>query len=127
MNRIHVLFDVWIDVQRQWVYLEGVFNNNSEIKHILPAESSRFQNINSELFVILRKVYKSPLVLDVLNISGVQQSIERLADLLSKVQKALGEYYEQERQRFARFYFIGDDDLWKLLVTQMTLIALRSI
>jgi hypothetical protein len=22
LNRIHVLFDVWIDVQRQWVYLE---------------------------------------------------------------------------------------------------------
>lgn len=115
LNRVHVLFDVWIDVQRQWVYLEGVFNNNSEIKHILPVESSRFQSINSELFVILRKVYKSPLVLDVLNIPGVQQSIERLADLLSKVQKALGEYYEQERQRFARFYFIGDDDLLEII------------
>lgn len=115
LNRVHVLFDVWIDVQRQWVYLEGVFNNNAEIKHILPVESSRFQSINSELFVILRKVYKSPLVLDVLNIPGVQQSIERLADLLSKVQKALGEYYEQERQRFARFYFIGDDDLLEII------------
>lgn len=115
LNRIHVLFDVWIDVQRQWVYLEGVFNNNAEIKHILPVESSRFQSINSEFFVILRKVYKSPLILDVLNISGVQQSIERLADLLAKVQKALGEYYEQERQRFPRFYFIGDEDLLEII------------
>lgn len=115
LNRVHVLFDVWVNVQRQWVYLEGVFNNNSEIKHILPVESSRFQSINSELFLILRKVYKSPLVLDILNIPGIQQSIERLADLLSKVQKALGEYYEQERQRFARFYFIGDDDLLEII------------
>lgn len=115
LNRIHVLFDVWIDVQRQWVYLEGVFNNNAEIKHILPVESSRFQSINSEFFVVLRKVYKAPLILDVLNIPGVQQSIERLADLLSKVQKALGEYYEQERQRFARFYFIGDEDLLEII------------
>lgn len=115
LNRIHVLFDVWIDVQRQWVYLEGVFSNNAEIKHILPVESSRFQNINSELFVILRKVYKSPLVLDVLNIPGIQTSIERLADLLNKVQKALGEYFEKERQRFARFYFIGDEDLLEII------------
>lgn len=115
LNRVHVLFDVWIDVQRQWVYLEGVFNNNAEIKHILPIESSRFQSINSELFVVLRKVYKSPLILDVLNIPGVQQSIERLSDLLAKVQKALGEYYEQERQRFARFYFIGDEDLLEII------------
>jgi hypothetical protein len=24
LNRVHLLFDVWIDVQRQWVYLEYV-------------------------------------------------------------------------------------------------------
>jgi dynein heavy chain 1 len=115
LTRLHVLFDIWIDVQRQWVYLEGVFSNNAEIKHILPVESSRFQNINSELFVILRKVSKSPLVLDVLNIPGIQVSIERLADMLGKVQKALGEYFEKERQRFGRFYFVGDEDLLEII------------
>ncbi|ANB15357.1 dynein heavy chain [Sugiyamaella lignohabitans] len=115
LNRVHLLFDLWVDVQRQWVYLEGVFNNNMEIKHLLPVESSRFQNINSELFVILRKVYKSTLILDVLNISGIQPSIERLAELLEKVQKALGEYFEKERQRFSRFYFIGDEDLLEII------------
>ena len=31
LNRVHVLFDVWIDVQRQWVYLEGVFTGNADI------------------------------------------------------------------------------------------------
>lgn len=30
LNRIHVLFDVWIDVQRQWVYLEFVYSSLSE-------------------------------------------------------------------------------------------------
>ena len=30
------------------------------------------------------------MVMDVLNIQGIQRSLERLADLLSKVQKALG-------------------------------------
>ena len=25
LNRINALFDVWIDVQRRWVYLEGIF------------------------------------------------------------------------------------------------------
>lgn len=115
LNRVHILFDTWIDAQRQWVYLEGVFNNNAEINSVLPVEASRFQNINSELFVILRKVYKSPLVLDVLNINGIQGSIERLADMLGKVQRALGEYFEKERQRFARFYFIGDEDLLEII------------
>ena len=115
LNRVHVLFDVWIDVQRQWVYLEGVFTGNADIKHLLPVESSRFQNINSEFFAVLKKVYKSPFVLDVLNISGVQKSLERLAELLHKIQKALGEYLERERISFPRFYFVGDEDLLEII------------
>ena len=115
LNRVHVLFDVWIDVQRQWVYLEGVFTGNADIKHLLPIESSRFQNINSEFFAVLKKVYKSPFILDVMNISGVQKSLERLAELLNKIQKALGEYLERERISFPRFYFVGDEDLLEMI------------
>lgn len=115
LNRVHVLFDVWIDVQRQWVYLEGVFTGNADIKHLLPIESSRFQNINSEFFTVMKKVAKQPLVLDVLNISGVQKSLERLAELLNKIQKALGEYLERERVSFPRFYFVGDEDLLEII------------
>lgn len=115
LNRVHVLFDVWIDVQRQWVYLEGVFTGNADIKHLLPLESSRFQNINSEFFAVMKKVYKSPFVLDVLGITGVQKSLERLAELLNKIQKALGEYLERERVSFPRFYFVGDEDLLEII------------
>ncbi|ELR09608.1 Dynein heavy chain, cytoplasmic [Pseudogymnoascus destructans] len=115
LNRVHVLFDVWIDVQRQWVYLEGVFTGNADIKHLLPVESNRFQNINTEFFSVMKKVYKVPFVLDVLNIPEVQKSLERLADLLNKIQKALGEYLERERVSFPRFYFVGDEDLLEII------------
>ncbi|KAI2606831.1 cytoplasmic dynein heavy chain [Hypoxylon fragiforme] len=115
LNRVHVLFDVWIDVQRQWVYLEGVFTGNADIKHLLPIESSRFQNINSEFMAVMKKVYKQPMVMDVLGITGVQKSLERLAELLNKIQKALGEYLEKERVSFPRFYFVGDEDLLEMI------------
>ena len=63
----------------------------------------------------MKKVFKSPFILDVLNIQGVQKSLERLADLLSKIQKALGEYLERERASFPRFYFVGDEDLLEII------------
>ena len=63
----------------------------------------------------MKKVFKSPFVLDVLGIQGVQRSLERLADLLSKIQKALGEYLERERSSFPRFYFVGDEDLLEII------------
>ena len=115
LNRVHVTFDVWIDVQRQWVYLEGIFAGNADIKQLLPVESSRFQNINSEFLSLMKKVSKSPYVMDVLNIANLQKSLERLADLLAKIQKALGEYLERERAAFPRFYFVGDEDLLELI------------
>jgi dynein heavy chain 1 len=107
--------DVWIDVQRQWVYLEGIFSGSADIKHLLPVESNRFQGINTEFLAVMKKVYKSPFVLDVLNIQGIQKSLERLADLLNKIQKALGEYLERERASFPRFYFVGDEDLLEII------------
>ncbi|KAG9253399.1 dynein heavy chain, N-terminal region 1-domain-containing protein [Emericellopsis atlantica] len=115
LNRVHVLFDVWIDVQRQWVYLEGVFTGNADIKHLLPIESGRFANINSEFMAVMKKAAKSPYVLDVLNIPNAQKSLERLAEMLNKIQKALGEYLEKERVSFPRFYFVGDEDLLEMI------------
>ncbi|KAJ2355534.1 dynein heavy chain, partial [Coemansia sp. RSA 2618] len=115
LNRVHVLFDVWVDVQRQWVYLEGIFAGAADIKHMLPVESSRFQNINTEFLAVMKKVYKSPFVLDVLQLPNIQRSLERLADLLGKIQKALGEYLERERAAFPRFYFVGDEDLLEII------------
>ncbi|KAI0762764.1 dynein heavy chain protein 1 [Fomes fomentarius] len=115
LTRIHNIFDIWIDVQRQWVYLEGIFSGSADIKHLLPVESARFQNINTEFLAVMKKVYKSPFVIDVMNIQGIQKSLERLADLLNKIQKALGEYLERERASFPRFYFVGDEDLLEII------------
>lgn len=42
------LFDVWIDVQRRWVYLEGIFTGSADIKHLLPVETQRFQRCASQ-------------------------------------------------------------------------------
>lgn len=115
LNRINSLFDVWIDVQPRWVYLEGIFSGSSDIQALLPVETSRFQSISSEFLQLMKKVSKNPMIMDVMNIPGVQRSLERLSDLLGKIQKALGEYLERERSSFPRFYFVGDEDLLEII------------
>ena len=115
LNRIFSLFDVWMDVQRSWVYLEGIFTGSEEIKHLLPGETSRFMSINSDFLALMKKVSKNNLVLEIINIPNAQISLNKLKDLLAKVQKALGEYLEQERSQFPRFYFVGDEDLLEII------------
>ena len=126
LNRINALFDVWIDVQRRWVYLEGIFSGSADIKTLLPVETSRFMSISSEFLALMKKVSKSPMVIDVLNIQGVQRSLERLADLLGKIQKALGEYLERERSSFPRFYFVGDEDLLEIIGNSKNIARLQK-
>lgn len=58
--------------------------------------------MSTEYLGLMKKVAKSPLVMDVLNVPNVQRQLERLADLLGKIQKALGEYLERERASFPR-------------------------
>ena len=78
------------------------------------------------LLLFFFQVTKSRMVMDVLNIQGIQRSLERLADLLSKVQKALGEYLERERASFPRFYFVGDEDLLEIIGNSKNLPRLQK-
>ena len=48
-------------------------------------------------------------------IPNLEQNLQRLADMLQKIQKALGDYLEKQRQSFARFYFVGDEDLLEII------------
>uniref|UniRef100_A0A5K3FEA9 Dynein heavy chain, cytoplasmic n=2 Tax=Mesocestoides corti TaxID=53468 RepID=A0A5K3FEA9_MESCO len=126
LNRINALFDVWIDVQRRWVYLDGIFSGSADIKTLLAQESQRFSGVSTEFLGLLKKVSKSPLVMDVLNIPNVQRQLERLADLLSKIQRSLGEYLERQRSSFPRFYFVGDEDLLEIIGNSKNIARLQK-
>ena len=113
--RVQTTFELWAQVQRQFVYLNGIFTSSPEMKHMLPMETNRFQSITSEFLAILRRVQKAPYVLEVVQQPGLEAALERLAELLHKIQTALGEYLERERVRFPRFFFVGDEDLLEML------------
>ena len=43
------------------------------------------------------------------------EQLASILDQLERCQKALADFLEDKRQRFPRFYFIGDDDLLEIL------------
>jgi len=53
--------------------------------------------------------------MEVCLIPNLQKTLERLLDMLSKIQKALGDYLETQRSNFPRFYFVGDEDLLEII------------
>jgi dynein heavy chain 1 len=115
LTKLRAAFDSWIDVQRRWVYLEGILFGSSDIKAQLPSEWSRFKSVDSEFVALMRRIAARPYAMEVLNIENLQRTLERLGNLMSVIQKALGEYLEKQRREFSRFYFLGDDDLLEIM------------
>lgn len=115
LTKLRAAFDAWIDVQRRWVYLEGILLSSSDIKSQLPSEWSRFKSVDSEFIALMRRIANRPYAMEVLNIENLQRTLERLANLMNVIQRALGEYLEKQRRDFSRFYFLGDDDLLEIM------------
>lgn len=115
LTKLRAAFDAWVDVQRRWVYLEGILFGSSDIKAQLPAEWSRFKSVDSEFIALMRRIASKPSAMEVLNIDNLQRTLERLAGAMNVIQRALGEYLAKQRNEFSRFYFLGDDDLLEIM------------
>ena len=115
LTKLRAAFDAWIDVQRRWVYLEGIFFGSADIKAQLPAEWSRFKSVDGEFILLMRRISTRPYAMEALNIENLQRTLERLANLMTVIQKALGAYLEKQRSDMSRFYFLGDDDLLEII------------
>jgi dynein heavy chain 2 len=92
-------------VQRKWVYLEPIFTRGA-----LPSEAARFSGIDDDFRSIMHSVARDDRIVSILNYSNLRSSLVALVDQLERCQKALNEFLEEKRSKFARFYFLGDED-----------------
>ena len=116
LENIRLLFNEWVDVQRKWVYLEGIFFGSADIKNELPADYNKFQSIDAEFTGLMKRVVNKPMILEVITIPNIKSLLEeKLKTALERIQKALYNFLEKQRQNFARFYFIGDEDLLEII------------
>ena len=75
----------------------------------LPTEHTRFTQVSAQFGKLMADVR------ELLAVDNLLRQLERHAAVLSKVQKALGEYLERQRAAFPRFYFVGEDDLLEVV------------
>ena len=116
LEKIRLLFNEWVDVQRKWVYLEGIFFGSADIMNELASDYNKFKTIDNEFTGLMKKVASKPLVLEVISIPSIKSILEeKLKTALERIQKALYNFLEKQRQNFARFYFIGDEDLLEII------------
>eukprot|EP00457_Paulinella_chromatophora_P000017 gb/GEZN01000017.1/.p1 GENE.gb/GEZN01000017.1/~~gb/GEZN01000017.1/.p1 ORF type:complete len:4783 (-),score=794.37 gb/GEZN01000017.1/:118-14466(-) len=116
LNLTQAILDVFIDVQRRWVYLEGIFTNSQDVQVQLAYQFKRFKTFDRDFVRLMREVKREEkLEYWVKPEQHLLTKLEGYADTLNGIQKALGDYLEKQRSAFPRFYFVGDEDLLEII------------
>lgn len=120
------LAEVWSEVQRQWVYLAAIFGNNEEVKSTLPVETLRFNNASNEFISLNKKLGANSIAIEAASHRSAFDQFQKIHNALTKTQRGLSEYLEKQRQRFARFYFLGNDDLLELIGNKKNIVLVNK-
>ena len=60
LNRISEVIEVWLQVQKKWIYLEGIFMGSEDIKQQLREDSKKFDKNDKTFKKIMETAYKNP-------------------------------------------------------------------
>ncbi|KAM6931388.1 dynein axonemal heavy chain 10 [Xenentodon cancila] len=114
LSLISETVEMWLLVQRKWMYLESIFTDE-DIRSQLPEEAKKFDNINNKFKEIMMDTVKSPSIKRCCLVPGRLTSLQTLSNGLESCQKSLNDYLDSKRNVFPRFFFISDDELLSIL------------
>ncbi|EGF80533.1 hypothetical protein BATDEDRAFT_25191 [Batrachochytrium dendrobatidis JAM81] len=115
LSHIGEVTEIWMAVQRKWMYLESIFIGAGDIRMQLPEEAARFDRIDKAFKKLMSDTAKHNLVVEACNAEGRLELLQTLSDDLEGCQKSLSDYLESKRNAFPRFFFISDEELLSIL------------
>ncbi|KAM4616801.1 dynein axonemal heavy chain 10 [Polymixia lowei] len=114
LSLISEVIEVWMLVQRKWMYLESIFISG-DIRSQLPEEAKKFDNIDKMFKKIMSDTAKDPGIKRCCLVPNRLTELQDLSDGLERCQKSLNDYLDSKRNAFPRFFFISDDELLSIL------------
>lgn len=114
MQTIAAVIEAWIELQRKWLYLEGIFVAG-DIRTQLPDEAKKFDDIDNSFRRNMLDTSKRLNVYDCCMLAGRKEIFDGLIDGLDRCQKSLIDYLNSKRMIFPRFNFLSDDELLGIL------------
>ncbi|KAM9822995.1 dynein axonemal heavy chain 10-like [Syngnathus typhle] len=114
LSLISETIEVWLQVQRKWMYLESIFIGG-DISSQLPEEAKKFDIINKKFKEIMDDAQTNPNIKRCCVIPNRLMDLQTLSENLERCQKSLNDYLDSKRDAFPRFFFISDDELLSIL------------
>uniref|UniRef100_A0A0G4IFQ9 AAA+ ATPase domain-containing protein n=1 Tax=Chromera velia CCMP2878 TaxID=1169474 RepID=A0A0G4IFQ9_9ALVE len=109
------VMDVWMQVQRKWIYLESIFMDSDDIRLQLPEQAKKFDKTNKQFKQMMVATNQNPNTLQNCCAEGRLEELKQLGADLDQCQKSLTDYLDTKRGAFPRFFFISDEELLSIL------------
>ena len=107
------LFDQWKDCQRNWLYLENIFESE-DIRKNTGSDATEFDKVNKKLFDLMKNVNKDNKVKKYAKEQYLRE-LQKMNDTMDIIQKNLESFLETKRRSFPRFFFLSNDELLQFL------------
>jgi len=117
LNTLNALIEEWTFCQKQWIYLENIFQAG-DIKKQLTQESAKFEQVDKFFKGQMVKCNKFPNAMRMIraqNAGNLVDQFKQANETLDDIQKRLEDYLENKRGIFPRFYFLSNDELLEIL------------
>ncbi|XP_061673976.1 dynein axonemal heavy chain 10-like [Syngnathoides biaculeatus] len=114
LSLISEIIEVWLLVQRKWMYLESIFIGG-DISSQLPEEAQKFDIIDKKFKDIMNEAQRNPNIKLCCLVPNRLTDLQTLSENLERCQKSLNDYLDSKRDAFPRFFFISDDELLSIL------------
>jgi len=114
LQMVSEVVDEWLAVQRNWLYLQPIFDS-PDINKQLPIEGKRFNSVDKHWRQTMVAAGGGVLCVKFCNDKKLLERFKESCKLLDMVQKGLSDYLETKRAGFSRFYFLSNDELLEIL------------
>jgi dynein heavy chain, axonemal len=114
LKRISDILEEWAKLQINWMYLQPIFDS-PDIAKQLHKESKIFKQTDSFWKAIINRSREHPNVMKICNFEDLLDKIKENNNSLDVIQKSLNNYLESKRAKFARFFFLSNNELLEIL------------
>mmetsp|Transcript_7627 Transcript_7627/g.14387 ORF Transcript_7627/g.14387 Transcript_7627/m.14387 type:complete len:3920 (+) Transcript_7627:928-12687(+) len=119
--KLSEIIDEWINVQKQWIYLDNILGNPEMSKQV-PQEYKKFMAVDSAFKGLMSYLNDRPGVLQLMN--EKKNLLKELKDWNAKienVQRGLEDFLNKKRKLFPRFFFLAGEELTEIIAKAKTI------